>query len=84
LAALGPSFMNFSFSVEPIEADTGGSYRATDIHVVIDSRQTTEERLHSAFYEILSAYFDPLEAQRDSVLCVADTLIDAWREVGEL
>ena len=35
--------------------------------------------LHSAFYEVLSAYMDPAEERRTFFLDVADTLLEAHR-----
>jgi len=73
--------LEFTFTLEPIPADTGGAYRKAAVDVVIDSRVSREEQLHSAFYEVLSAYLDPHEDRRDFFLDVADTLVEACRVV---
>jgi len=74
--------LNFSFSSEPIEADTGGALRAVDVSIAVDSRMSQEEQMHSVCYEVLSAYMDPIEERREFFLEVADTLMDAFRAIS--
>ena len=71
--------IEFIFSVEPIPADTGGAYREATVRITIDSRMSQDERLHSAFYEVVGAYVDPTEAAREKILEIADTLLEAHR-----
>ena len=73
--------VEFSFTKEPILADVGGAYRAVKVDVVIDSRTSRDEQLHSAFYEVLSAWLDPHEDRRSFFLDVADSLMEACRAV---
>ena len=70
--------IEFSFKCEPILADTGGAYREIKAEVTIDSRTSQREQLHSAFYEVLGAYLDPTEAEREKILEMADTLMEAY------
>jgi len=73
--------MDFTFTKEPVLADVGGAYRAAKVDVVIDSRMSRDEQLHSAFFEVLSAWLDPHEDRRSFFLDVADSLLEACRAV---
>jgi len=71
--------IEFTFSVEPIDEDTGGAYRIVNPVIVIDSSTPKHVQLHSAFYEVLGAYLDPTEHAREKILEIADTLLEAHR-----
>ena len=75
--------LEFSFTVEPVDADTGGAYRTVKADIVIDSSTPFHVQLHSVFYEVLSAYMGPNEERRSFFLDVADTLVEAYHKVTE-
>jgi len=74
--------VNVTIIKEPLtEPDMSPAYRAVECRIFIDSRLTVDEQLHAAFFEIVSAWFDPHEDAREQCCHIAGQLLDAHRGI---